>query len=100
MKKYVLKYNFINDDKSVSTEIHRFTGDDNLLGFVINISFFCVKGSNMTVYDKETKIQLIKGTPYEIVKFFKPSLSDEQIKKYVQENLREQTIQHIQNNGL
>lgn len=100
MDKYVLKYNFINDDKSISTEIHRFTGDDNLLGFVINISFFCVKDSTMTVYDKVTKIRLIKGTPHEILKFFKPEFSEEQMKKYVQQHLKEPTIQHIQNNGL
>lgn len=100
MNTYVLKYNFINDDKSTSLKLYRFAGIHNLLGFVINISCFCVKDSKMTVYDKATKEKLIEGTPHEILKFFKPEASDKEIRNYVQQNLREHTIQHIRNNSL
>lgn len=60
MNIYVLKYNFINNDKSTSLKLSRFTGIDNLLGFALNISCFCVKDSVMIVYDKATKEKLIE----------------------------------------
>lgn len=100
MTTYVLKYYFINDDKTITKKLTRFTGVDNLLGFSLNISFFCSKDHTMCVYDKATKEKLIEGTISEILHFFKPNMADDELKQYIHINLREKTLQHIEQNGL
>ena len=92
---YVLKYNMTDDNKKYCT---KFPILENMLKFMVNISFCCDRDSMMTVFSRELdndnkKIikTLIKDYPCNILRHFKPELSEPELINYLHDNMQECT---------
>ena len=109
-QRYTLKYQLVNhelvDNELIDNEYKKctkltvFNDLDKLLGFMINVSFLCDPDDQMTVYNKETKKLIIKGYPSDILKHFKPELSEDELVTFFDDNLLDTTIKLIKNNIL
>lgn len=86
-QRYTLKYDMIDDDNNTITKFTVFKTLENLLGFMINVTKLCETNNEMSVYNKETKKLIIRGSVWEILAYFKPEFSHKELIEYFNANL-------------